>query len=688
MALLPPLRSWALAMLLLGACAMAPGPRPEAPQPPGLVPAAAEAGPTVLRRTLANGLRVLLLPDPASPLVCVQLWVGVGSVDEREGVDGRHGITGLSHFFEHLMFQGTARYPNYDEALQPLGARNNAFTYQDATAYWVWAPRTHLPQLLDMEADRFANLKVDFLHLEPEREVVKNERRLRVDADPAEIASEQAVRYAFDSFSYRWGPIGWMSDLDAITLEEAQAYHARHYHPDNATLILSGGFTEAEADRLLAETWGRLAARPRPERPALPPAETWQGQRSAHLLREAPATSLFLAWRAPAPSSADFAALELIDHALTAGKSGRVNQALVLGAGEAGPVASDVSAYLTPLRHPYVWLWRVDLVDGQPATAAISAIEQALSDIARDGLPDEVRARALATLRADMVSANLSHKDLAETVGFSLASTGDPLGFHARLASLATVSQADLQRVAAGLLSGPRVRLTLVPWQRVRALGEVLLALDPPSSALGEMLDEALALLVTEADLGLRQADLDGEGRAITLLAERGAAAMTAAVDEATRAAIRAHLDAAEIGTFKRRAILEAKREKLTAEVRALGEARTALGGRLAAWRRRSRTRGLAAAEAIEAVVRPTTPELANPRRAADVVTGLLTALRHDLAGQHATAQRQREGLAAWLAAEANAPSPTAEATAARVTLRTLLDDLHVSGLPLKDGTP
>jgi zinc protease len=699
----PALAKTSLLAFVLAACASTQQPAPPAPGEEPLVPAATATRPDVLARTLPNGLRVLMLPDPSSPLVCVQLWVGVGSVDEREGVGGEHGITGLSHFFEHLMFQGTARYPNYDEALNPLGARNNAFTYQDATAYWVWAPREHLPQLLDMEADRFVNLKVDFLHLEPEREVVKNERRLRVDADPAEIAAEYAVRDTFDASPYRWGPIGWMTDLDAITLEEAQDYHARHYHPGNATLIISGGFTPEEADRLLAETWSRVAPRPSaPEARLTPPGERWEGTRRAHLIREAPATTVFLSWRAPGVASkVDFAALELIDHALTAGKSGRVNQALVLAD---DPAASDVSAALTPLRHPYAWLWRVDLVPGRTSEEAVRAIENALAAIARDGLPEAARARALALIRAEMVGANLSHKDLAETVGFALASTGEPLAFHDRLTQLEAVTQADLQRVAASLLAGPRVRLTLVPWQRLRELRDVILALDPPSSALSDLLGEAFELLVTEAGLAEEAGLVGAEARATAKLAERGARALDATEDVETRAAIARHLAEAEIGTVKRTAALEARRVALAEAEAELQERRAGVTARLQAFARKSRPDRLAAERAVEVLLghraeaaevqraargrgRPVASD-ASPR-AVDLAVGLILAVRKDLAGLHASAEALRTGLRADLAALTAAEPPNRPMdprARALATLAALLDDLNVAGLPLTDA--
>ena len=258
------LTSGTLPGFVSAAVAAAPVPRDEGPP---LVAGGAALRPPLERATLPNGLEVYLLPDAGAPLVCVQVWVKVGSVDEYEGRSGTepgsgrpsvfdHGITGLSHFFEHLMFQGTKRFPDYDLALAPLGARNNAFTYQDATVYWAYTPKEHLGHILDIEADRFGQMKVDFVHLEPEREVVKSERRQNVDADPGEIAEERAIKRTFDRFPYRWGPIGWMDDLDSIPLETAQRYHAEHYTTNNTVLVVAGDFEPGAALEQIRKTWG------------------------------------------------------------------------------------------------------------------------------------------------------------------------------------------------------------------------------------------------------------------------------------------------------------------------------------------------------------------------------------------------------------------------------------------------
>lgn len=671
-----------LLALAIAACGTTTPATNVADNPMALVPSASSSRPELHARTLANGLRVYLLPDDSAPLVCVQVWVRAGSVDEREAGPGEsHGITGLSHFFEHLMFQGTPRHPDYDRALNPLGGRNNAFTYNDATAYWSYAPREHLAFLLDLEADRFEHMKVDFVHLEPEREVVKNERRLRVDSDPAEIAEENAVRHTFDTFSYRWGPIGWMSDLDAITLEEAQAYHSRHYRPDNAWLVISGSFDVNTIDTLLANTWGKVPKAAPVAAIPLPAKDTWTGPRADHLTREAPTTTLFLSWPAPAVAGDDaleFAALELIDWALTAGKSGRVTQRLVL---TDNPVATRVSASLTPLRHPYTWLWRVDLVPGRTTTEAEAVIDAAIADIAERGLTPEELARAIASIRSDMVSSNLSHKDRAENVGFAVSSAGEPLFLFDRLDILARVTVDDIRRVARSRLTPDRrVRYTVVPLERQRAVALAMPRFDPSGQAISEALGEAFELFAQGLDVERQRAELDREARAIAALAERGRKASEKA-DDKEREAIANYLENNEMGTFKRRARLAAQRETFNTDENRLSDTRTSLRNRMQTLAKKSRVnfRNSPTMALIQLLVEPLQKQLP-PEPAFEMSAGANTtlktmrALAFDARGFTAAAQASREA-AVKAAADSNDDGLEA--------IRALLDDTIRRNIPL-----
>lgn len=549
--------------LALTACASAPPVVEEDPKPPDEPPLIAVGGdvrPPLERVSLANGLEAYLLPDRGAPLVCVQVWVKVGSVDEHEGDQGPgSGITGLSHFFEHLMFQGTERFANYDLALAPLGAKNNAFTYHDATVYWVYTPKEHLAHVLDIEADRFENMKVDFVHLEPEREVVKSERRQNVDADPGELAEERAIMRTFDRFPYRWGPIGWMKDLDSVPLETAQRYHAEHYTTTGAYLVIAGDFDPAEAKGMIESTWGKLArpaTRPRPssEREVLAPNETWVGPRTDHLIRPVAQQMVYWSYRAPAPSGftlRDYAALELIDHALTAGKAGRLGRKLVFSD---EPRVSNLWARLLPLRHPFAYVWRADLLPGVTTADVEAVLDSEIAAIQRDGLSVDELARAVATLRADAVRSNLSNSDKAETIGFSIASTGEPFAIYDRLEVYPTITAAEIASVATEYLTPRRrVRVVVVSPARLVALATQLAESDPAAGPLTPMLTTASELFVRALDLQRQRAELDREERAIALLKQRGDVALKAATSAADKAAIRSYLRDNEMGSRLRR---------------------------------------------------------------------------------------------------------------------------------------
>lgn len=692
--------SLVLAAALAG-CPSAPAPRPDdpgptsaqpTPLPPDLPPLTVGGGdlrPPLEHRTLPNGLDVYLLPDHGSPLVIVQWWAKVGSGDEHEAArPGEHGTTGLSHFFEHLMFQGTKRFPSYDDALTPLGAQNNAFTYQDSTVFYAYAPKQHLRFLLDIEADRFRHMKVDFTHLEPEREVVKNERRQRTDADPGELAEERAIMRTFDRSSYKWGPIGWMTDLDAVTLEEAQSYFASHYHPGGTTMIIAGDFAPDEAMQMLTELWGDLPPNPAAAAPrAAPPAETWVGPRGDHLMLETPTTTAVWTYRAPAPAGAtlrEYAALELIDYILTAGKAGRLQKRLVFSE---APMLSRLGASLWALRDPYVYKWRADLLAGASVTAVEAAIDEEMTRLATDGVTPDELARAVASLRTSLVQEHLSNSGRAEAVGFSLASTGAPFSLFDRLEAYPTITPAELEAAAKKWLTpAVRSRVVVVAPSRFVALAKAWEAMTPPSPLDGSV-SAAAQWFADSRALADKVADADREDRAVALLAQRADIARKTA-DAAERKAIDKYLSQNEMGTTKRMQRQRALRKELDAAAFELS------------------TRRLELLKKVETIIRRSEVQVTGPKVTA--IT-LLTAPPEELAipvpptaapagseGLHALAL---QALASWVL-EARGLAKSADAARAFVLAATASDttseaarlarelalDTRVVGLPLEDA--
>lgn len=569
-----------LALLVFAACPSAPEPAPDRgvdPTPdatePALTPKGGALRPDVRHERFDNGLDVYLVRDTAAPLVNVQVWVRAGSRDEREAARGEdHGTTGLSHFFEHLMFQGTARFPSYDDALVAIGAQNNAFTYQDATVFWAYAPKQHLRLVLDIEADRFQHMKVDFLHVEPEREVVKNERRQRLDGSPSALAEERATRNAFDHRPYRWGAIGWMSDLDSITLEEAQAYHAAHYHPGGAFLVIAGDFDTDATLGWIRELWGVIPPHAgAPARRDLPD-EVWKGPRTDHVIEDSATVSVAWAFRAPAPGGAtlrDYAALEIIDYVLTAGKSARLQRRLVFSD---TPRVSELGASLMELGDPWLYEWEADLLPDATVGGVEAIIDAEMKAIAKDGVTADELQRAVAGLRTDVVHGLLSNSDRADGIGWSLAATGDPFARFARLEAYATITQEELRATAARyLIPEARSRVTVVSPTRLVALVAAWTK-DRPSP-LAPTLTGATTYFVAYQQHQKNVAEADREERAIARLAQR--ADFAKAKDRAAARAIDKYLSENESGVSPRRVRLKKTRSALAATGKTL-EARRA----------------------------------------------------------------------------------------------------------------
>src|SRR5262245_31662327 len=214
----------------------------------------------VVQYRLPNGLHLLVSEDHSVPAVASYLFVRSGSGNEHSGE------TGIAHLFEHMMFNGSARFGagTFDDLIEGAGGSTNGFTTRDFTVYLNHFPPEALDLVLELEADRMASLIITPGSLEQERGIVKEERRLRVDNDPMATMDEQLFLQAFVESPYRWNIIGFMADLNAITLDEARAYFRSYYTPGNATLVLAGDLDAASAHRKVLRTLGKLPARQPP----------------------------------------------------------------------------------------------------------------------------------------------------------------------------------------------------------------------------------------------------------------------------------------------------------------------------------------------------------------------------------------------------------------------------------------
>src|SRR5687767_14986752 len=202
--------------------------------------------------TLANGLRVILSEDHSTPIVHVSVWYHVGSKNERAG------RTGFAHLFEHMMFKGSKNVEPeaHTSIIASVGGQSNAYTNEDTTVFWQTLPAQYLPLALWLEADRMATLRVDEEAFRREREVVKEERRMRVENQPYGRLNEIVYEHAFEVHPYKHPTIGSIADLEAASIEDVREFYRTYYVPENATLTVVGDFDTTQVLQLVNQYFG------------------------------------------------------------------------------------------------------------------------------------------------------------------------------------------------------------------------------------------------------------------------------------------------------------------------------------------------------------------------------------------------------------------------------------------------
>jgi len=275
--------------------------------------------------TLSNGLRVILSEDHSTPVVHVSVWYHVGSRDEKPG------RTGFAHLFEHMMFKGSKNVQpeSHTSIIASYGGRSNAYTQEDATVFWETLPSQYLPLALWMEADRMATLRVDRDAFEKEREVVKEERRLRVDNQPYGRLNEILFDHAFTTHPYKHATIGSMKDLEAASLQDVRDFHDTYYVPENAMVTVVGDFDSAQATQLVQQYFGRVPKATRPVPRDIPKEPEQTQERRATIQEEWPLPAVVIAYHVVYDGHPDSYPLHLTSKILFDGESARMTRDLV-----------------------------------------------------------------------------------------------------------------------------------------------------------------------------------------------------------------------------------------------------------------------------------------------------------------------------------------------------------------------
>lgn len=287
-------------------------------------PALALEATDVEELTLANGARVLLWPDHTIPNLAIYTFWKVGSRNEAPG------ITGLAHFFEHMMFNGSEHYPpgEFDRTMEAAGGSNNAYTSANVTVYQDWVPTAALEVTLDLERDRIRALSVDPEMVQSERGVVMSERRRSVEDDNHSLMFEQLMSCAYLAHPYQWPVIGWRSDIENWRQEDVETFHHNWYAVNNALFVVCGSYERDELVALLEEKLGSIEPREVP-RGVVTVEPEQHGERRVELRKEAQLGSVLFGWHVPETAHEDLRVLELANLILTRGESSRLYRRLV-----------------------------------------------------------------------------------------------------------------------------------------------------------------------------------------------------------------------------------------------------------------------------------------------------------------------------------------------------------------------
>ncbi len=417
---------------------------------------------SVVATTLANGLRVRLLPSHAVPMCSLYLVYRVGSRNERPG------ITGISHLFEHMMFNGSAGYGpgSFDRLLESNGGASNAYTSTDITMYHEDFMSDALNIILDLEADRMRALVLTEKKLAAEQAVVLEERRLRVDNEIDGVMDEELASLVWRAHAYRWPVIGWAGDISNISVRDCEDFYATYYAPNNAILCLAGDFDPVVALKAIERRFrsARPSGRQMPE-PLDAEAPAF-GERRSEVLWPALAPSLLVGWRGPPASHQDALALDLLQYVLGVGQASRLKRSLMYD--RSLVVGVDVD-----------WAWRIDpglfgislqLPPGANARAVEAALFEQLAEIAKQGITEDELARARRTLTHHFYAELTTNGGRAHALATSEAILGDWWKSWEQIEAYGGIRSADVQRVAAQYLSEiGRCVVHLVPEAGARA---------------------------------------------------------------------------------------------------------------------------------------------------------------------------------------------------------------------------
>jgi zinc protease len=406
--------------------------------------------------TLDNGLKVVFLEDHSTPIVHLQIWYHVGSKNERPG------RTGFAHFFEHMMFKGSKNveaegHPSY---ISSVGGQSNAYTNEDATVFWETVPSQYLPLVLWLEADRMASLKIDENAFKNEREVVKEERRMRLENQPYGRLQEIIADQAFTVHPYKHPVIGSMKDLDAASVDDVRDFWRTYYVPNNATAVLVGDFDRNDAMGLVNQYLGRVPRSDKPVPRDIPKEPPQTKEKRVTLKDEWPLPAVVVAHHITFDGDPDSYPLHIASKILSDGQSSRIYRKLVyerqlaLAAFGGGNIIEDPNLFFA------VAIVQPGHTTEEAASALIGELDRLRNEPV---LPAELQ-QAKNQFARDYILSRETDQQKAEQLGHAAVIHNDIKKADGEFDIFQNITVADVQRVARTYFTPEnRLVLTILP---------------------------------------------------------------------------------------------------------------------------------------------------------------------------------------------------------------------------------
>jgi len=392
------------------------------------------------RLQLPNGLVVILHQDRSTPIVHVEVWYHVGSKNERPG------RTGFAHFFEHLMFKGSRNVEpeQHTSIVASVGGQANAYTNEDTTVFWQSLPSQYLPLALWMEADRMATLRIDEKAFVSEREVVKEERRMRIENPPFGLLNELITFHAFDVHPYKHPVIGSMDDLNASTIEDVRDFYRSYYVPENATVMIVGDFDTDAAIGMVNQYFGRVPKAAKPVPRDIPQEPPHTKERRVTLEQPWPLPAVVVAYQAPYNGHPDSYPMFIMSKTLSDGQTSRIYRELVYRSGLALTAFGNANFLEQPSLFSAVAL----VNPGQSPDAVEKALIAEFDKLKAEGITDRELQRAKNQFARDYILSRQSNKDKASQLGHAEVIQKDMASADGEFDIFLSMTTDDIKRVA------------------------------------------------------------------------------------------------------------------------------------------------------------------------------------------------------------------------------------------------